>query len=95
LHERAKVEIQLRGTAREVKRFGSGVLQRVNDEINGFAVHHLGALRTGRNVAMHAGLIAFVAEVHLQSAHTAAAQRRERSALAIEAGEYSVHEELL
>jgi len=44
---------------------------------------------------MHAGLIAFVAEIHLQSAYAAAAQRWERSALAIEAGEYSVHEELL
>jgi hypothetical protein len=45
-------------------------------------------------MAVNAGLVALIAKVYLQSANTAAAQRGERGALTIEAGEYGVHEEL-
>ena len=92
LYESTEILIQFRCTPREIKRFGARVFERVDHQIHGRRIHHLGALRACGDMAMHAGLVALVSEVHLQCAETAAAQRRKGSALRVEAGENCVHE---
>ncbi len=52
------------------------VRQHRNHEVDGFACHLLGALRARTHVAVHAGLIAAVADIDLQGVYAAAGERR-------------------
>ena len=49
------------------------------DEVDRLAVHLLGAVRPGIDVAVHAGLVAAVAEIDLQRVEPAAAGGQERT----------------
>ncbi|MNC94282.1 hypothetical protein D3C83_110970 [compost metagenome] len=60
------MRIEFRRPARDIQRFDIGCLEKGRDLEHSFPIHHLGARRPGVDMAMHAALIAFVAEIDLQ-----------------------------
>jgi hypothetical protein len=76
-HEVPEVRVQLRRTAREVQRRHLARPQHLDHLGDRVAVHHLGALRAGCDVAVQAALVALVAEVDLQGVERPAPDRRE------------------
>ena len=70
------MRIQFRRAAGEIERGGAGGAQEGEHRVDGVAVHLLGPVRAGVDVAVQAGLVAAVAEVDLQGVDAAAANRR-------------------
>ena len=91
LYKRTKILVQLRSAAGKIQRFCASMFERVDHQINRLRIHHLGALWARSDVAMHAGLVALVAKVHLQRGHRTTTERREGGAMSVEAGENCVH----
>src|SRR5712692_5114422 len=88
-HEIAKMGIQLRRAAGDVEYFYSGDLEKDQHIGDRLARHQLGALRAGVDVAVHAALVALVAEIDLQRFQARAPERRE--AVSPHQGERGVH----
>src|SRR6267142_2364045 len=74
-HETAELRMQLRGAARDVER--RDARQEGDHVLDHLRRHHLGARRAGVDVAVHATLVAAVADVDLQRLQPLAAQGRE------------------
>src|SRR5207248_2468833 len=71
----AEVRIQLRRAARDVEHAHARGLEVAQHGVHGLQVHLLGARGAGVDVAVHAGLVALVAEVDLERLETLAAYR--------------------
>ena len=76
-HEPSEVRVQFRGAAGQVERGHRASFEHVDHEVDRVAIHDLGAVRAGVDVAVQAGLVAAVAEVHLQRVERATLQRGE------------------
>src|SRR6266571_6659351 len=83
------MRIQLRRAAGDVEYFYSGDLEKDQHIGDRLARHQLGALRAGIDVAVHAALVALVAEIDLQRFQAPAPERRE--AVSPHQGERGVH----
>ena len=71
------MRIELGCAAGDVERRDPPALKKTEDDVGDFAAHLLGAVRTRADMAMHAGLVAAVADIDLQGVKPAAADRRE------------------
>jgi len=76
-HQPAEVRVQLRRATGQVERPDVLGRQHVEHRVHGGLVHLLGAAGPGVYMAVHAGLVAGVAQIDLQGLDGAAAQRRE------------------
>ena len=74
-HEHPEMRVQFGCAARDVESRHARSLQECENLVDRLPGHLLGAAGTGIHVAMHAGLVALVAQVHLQSFKSAAAYR--------------------
>jgi len=87
--EAAELRMQLGRAAGDVERLGARTLEKHEHVLHDGRRHHLGALRPGIDVAMHAALVAAVAEVDLQRLEALAPQGRK--AVAREQRQRGVH----
>ena len=76
-HHAAEIRVQLRGAAGDVERRDAPPLQEFDHQIGSRGVHLLGAVRAGIDVAVHAGLVATIADIDLQGLKLPARDRRE------------------
>ncbi len=88
-YQPAEPFVQLRRAAREVERAYVAGPEHVGNPPERVPIHHLGAVRTGVDVAMHAALVAAIAEVDLQGLEDPAPQRGKVGRL--EQGQCCVH----
>src|SRR3974390_31348 len=65
-HEAAEMRIELRRAAGDVERVDLPSHEHVEHEVDCIALHFLGAVRSRIDVAMHAGLVAAIADIDLQ-----------------------------
>ena len=87
--EAAELRMQLGRAAGDVERLGARILEKHEHVLHDGRRHHLGALRSGIDVAMHAALVAAVAKVDLQRLQALAPQGRK--AVAREQRQRGVH----
>src|SRR5690625_6411571 len=64
--------MHLRRAAGQIQGLNASRFEHLNNELNGVIAHHLLASRARVDVAVHTGLIALVAQVHLQRVQLAA-----------------------
>ncbi len=74
--ELPEMRIELRRPAREVQALDARDLEKGEHVGDGLARHRLGAMRAGVHVAVHAALVAAVAEIDLQRLQAPAPERR-------------------
>ena len=74
LHQHAKPRVQFRRTAGQIQRGDAARAQDLDNQRHRGLVHHLGSIRPGVDVAVQAGLIAPVTQVHLQGRDCSAPQ---------------------
>src|SRR5437870_3577551 len=86
-HEAAELGMQLRRAARDIQRLD--LRQECDHVVDHLRRHHLRALRPGIDVAVHAALVAAIAEVHLQDLEALAPHGRE--AVLAQQGKRGVH----
>jgi hypothetical protein len=72
-----EMRVQLRRAAGDVERSDPPPFKERQNGIGGLAAHLLGAMRARADMAMHAGLVAAVADIDLQRVEPSAANRRE------------------
>jgi len=76
-HQSPEVRIEFGRPAGDVERADGAAVEHGEHEVGDVARHFLGAVRPGIDVAVHAALIAAVADIHLQRVETSALERRE------------------
>ena len=75
--QRSEVNVELGSAAGQIEAADRARAHHFEHQIDGRAIHLLGAIRTCVHVTVHARLIACIAEVHLQRVDRAPVDRRE------------------
>ena len=76
VHESPEFRIEFRRSAGHIQDLHGTGLQEMQHQVHMFRAHEFGAMRAGVDMAVHALLVAFVAQVHLQRAQTPPPHRR-------------------